>query len=222
MRLSHSGYPNVWLTSDLHIGHVAMVPHPHKECHAEGCSDCQDGVKPGWRPFETLEEMHDVIRDNWNATVGDEDLVIVGGDVVMGKRQDNLPFLGTLKGRKVLILGNHDYPHPHHKQSMVDKWWPLYRMYFEMMTAEAWIDVDRGDPVNLSHFPFEGDHTEEVRYLEYRPADWGQRLLHGHLHSRTPLSPTRPHQYDMGVDANGYCPVHLEEALAALRNQVFS
>ncbi|MEW5784104.1 MAG: metallophosphoesterase [Bacillota bacterium] len=53
------------------------------------------------------------IRANWNRVVGDEDLVIVNGDISWAMQlveaAADLAWLASLKGSKLLIRGNHDY-----------------------------------------------------------------------------------------------------------------
>lgn len=76
--------------SDLHLFHAASIRFDN-------------------RPFESLEEMHDVILQNWNAKVTNGDTVYILGDVSMrGKSEDLIALVARLKGRKVLVLGNHD------------------------------------------------------------------------------------------------------------------
>ena len=49
----------------------------------------------------------------WRRLVGEEDLVLVPGDISWAMRldeaADDLAYLGALPGRKVIIRGNHDY-----------------------------------------------------------------------------------------------------------------
>ncbi len=58
----------------------------------------------------------EVLFERWRETVGEEDLVVVPGDISWAMRfEDALPdlrALAALPGRKVLVRGNHDY------------WWP--------------------------------------------------------------------------------------------------
>lgn len=58
------------------------------------------------------------IRDSWNSCVLDNDIVVIAGDLSWAMSLENaiddLSFLTTLKGRKVIIKGNHDY------------WWNSY------------------------------------------------------------------------------------------------
>jgi len=53
------------------------------------------------------------IAENWSASVGDDDLVLVPGDISWAMRlagaEPDLRFLADLPGEKVLLRGNHDY-----------------------------------------------------------------------------------------------------------------
>lgn len=61
------------------------------------------------RPFETIENMQETIVNNWNRKVTNGDTVYILGDVSMrGKKEDLISLVATLKGRKVLVKGNHD------------------------------------------------------------------------------------------------------------------
>lgn len=55
----------------------------------------------------------DKIKTDWNNKVSDEDLVLLGGDTSWGSNLDeaeaDLIQLKELKGRKILLKGNHDY-----------------------------------------------------------------------------------------------------------------
>lgn len=77
---------NVFFTADLHLGHDNIRKH---------CG----------RPFDTVEEMDEAIISNWNRTVSARDLVYVVGDFAWSNH--NL-HLARLKGKKILIKGNHD------------------------------------------------------------------------------------------------------------------
>ena len=53
------------------------------------------------------------VKDNWNMTVQDDDVVLISGDISWASNfddaKDDLDFIGQLKGIKVIIRGNHDY-----------------------------------------------------------------------------------------------------------------
>lgn len=63
------------------------------------------------RPFKDIDEMDNVLIENWNNTVGPEDTVYVLGDYFLGGRNNHtqVAFIThALNGRKVLVQGNHD------------------------------------------------------------------------------------------------------------------
>lgn len=63
------------------------------------------------RPFSTLEEMHETIKNNWNKKVRDTDHVYILGDIAKRGSADLLSeYLFQLKGKLHWIIGNHDEP----------------------------------------------------------------------------------------------------------------
>jgi len=52
--------------------------------------------------------MNEALVSRWNERVGDNDTVYVVGDVFLGRPEDATPLIQRLKGKKILILGNHD------------------------------------------------------------------------------------------------------------------
>lgn len=72
-------------------------------------SQTKQGVNYDNRPFENTDQMHDYILRRWNARVTNSDTVYILGDIAL--RGSNGPLIGLvaqLKGKKVLIKGNHD------------------------------------------------------------------------------------------------------------------
>jgi calcineurin-like phosphoesterase family protein len=164
----------------------------------------------------TIESMNYSLLDElYDALSSPEDQLLILGDVVMGQRDLGLPLLGNLLAelphtKAFLIPGNHDHCHPMHKsggqprcEAWVHKYTDLGRL--TILPPELTFSTPEGD-VTFCHFPFTGDHTDEVRYQEWRPEDRGQYLLHGHLHG-THGARTGPRSMDVGVDAWGYRPV---------------
>jgi len=82
---------SLFLTSDHHLGHTRII---------EYCS----------RPFSSVEHMNDTLVDAWNSCVSDDDYVLHLGDVAFLKRLDEhtVSSLKKLRGKKVLVRGNHD------------------------------------------------------------------------------------------------------------------
>lgn len=71
----------------------------------------------GDKPMDVFGEVwvdhFSTIEKNWNAVVSDEDVVLVAGDISWAMNLENakidLDCFGRLRGRKILIRGNHDY-----------------------------------------------------------------------------------------------------------------
>ena len=61
----------------------------------------------GWADYEKK------IEENWEYMVSEEDTVIVCGDITWGKNleeaKEDFLFLDGLKGKKIILKGNHDY-----------------------------------------------------------------------------------------------------------------
>ena len=76
--------------SDLHLFHEASIRFDN-------------------RPFGSLEEMHEAVVSRWNNKVNNGDTVYILGDMSMrGKKEDLISLVATLKGKKILVKGNHD------------------------------------------------------------------------------------------------------------------
>lgn len=60
------------------------------------------------RPFAGVEQMNETIIQNWNRVVTAEDTVYLVGDYSYGFGADIASTAQRLKGRKILIRGNHD------------------------------------------------------------------------------------------------------------------
>ena len=84
---------NIFLISDLHLGHVGATQFLNN-----------DGTK--MRPWDNIEEMDEALISNWNSVVRPKDKVYNLGDVVINRK--HLHQLSRLNGEKVLIRGNHD------------------------------------------------------------------------------------------------------------------
>ncbi|MBQ9468011.1 MAG: metallophosphoesterase family protein [Clostridia bacterium] len=65
-------------------------------------------IKFDGRPFANVEDMNETLIRNWNAAVGEGDRVFVVGDYSYGNGADLVSTAQRLKGKKILIRGNHD------------------------------------------------------------------------------------------------------------------
>lgn len=150
--------------SDTHFGHALML------------SSCN-------RPFRSTEEMDERLILNWNDAVGDNDIVYHLGDFSMGLGNEDRVrgIFHRLRGRKFLILGNHDYKKPNviHPSLARLEW-----MATPTTTLET---TDEGERVFLSHYAhrvWPGSHKGSFHFF-------------GHSHGALPpLGRSR----DVGVD----------------------
>ena len=84
----------IWALADLHL--AISVPEKTMDIFGDN-----------WTNY--IER----IKENWNAVVSEEDLVLVAGDITWAMHlkdaKIDLEWIGELKGTKVMIKGNHDY-----------------------------------------------------------------------------------------------------------------
>ncbi|MGE0881173.1 MAG: metallophosphoesterase family protein [Acidimicrobiia bacterium] len=178
-------------TADLHFGHANILGY------------CD-------RPFADLAAMHEGLIERWNDAVGADDEVWVLGDVAMGRFDESIALVKRLRGRKVLVAGNHDRCWAGHGDRAVG-YGDVYRAAgFERIVQTATkIDV-AGTSVVVSHFPYRGDTQPVDRYVEHRADDTGLVILHGHVHGNWQVN---GRQINVGVDVRDYAPVS-EDMLA--------
>lgn len=194
--------PNTYLTSDEHYGHK-RIP------------ELAD------RPFSSMEEQTATLVDNHNAVVrSDDDLTFHLGDFFFGPKDDGrmAEILASLRGRHVLIAGNHDRCSATqtngwaHQRTYLDAGFETVVDVATLTLPEVSIAVDgrrrtvQARKVMLSHFPYAADHTTDddgqaqVRYAQHRLRDEGKWLLHGHVHQAYRI---RDRGVNVGVDAPG-------------------
>jgi len=150
-----------WWTSDLHLDHSNIIQY---------CN----------RPFKDVEEMDEVLIQNWNEVVGKGDNVIFAGDLTLHHKYDVVKskYISRLNGNIIWIKGNHDY------------WMPKSSKYIDHRTMGSQFIV-------TSHYPMRS----------WNKSIHGSWNLHGHSHGM--LEPLT-NQYDVGVDNNNYYPVNLD------------
>lgn len=110
--------------ADMHLGHKNVL-------------------KFDSRPFESVEEMNKTLIANWNAKVTDEDDVWLLGDFCYRSDKDPSFYLKQLKGRKHLIIGNHDKATVKSASAL---------KYFESVERLQHVK-DRNHNVIVCHFP---------------------------------------------------------------------
>ena len=177
-----------WWTSDHHFGHANII----KYCN---------------RPFVDVDEMNNVMVDRWNDCVVDSDEVWVLGDLILGPLTAILgAHVARLKGRKILVPGNHDSCWQGQKRGARQR-----LAYYNIGGIHSIVDNPKpvtlaGETVLINHFPYDPEIPERpVQFAQWRPANEGGWLLCGHIHERWRQEGK---QINVGVDAWGFAPVN--------------
>jgi len=190
---------NIYLTSDLHIGHEASIEFDQ-------------------RPFRNLHHMHDVLVNNFNSTVRTCDTTFFLGDVGFGG-DITKEILLSLNGQKILIRGNHD-------KKGSEFWYKCgfaSVMNFGAITVAGELvtmshcplpGVFREDVTGMKG-AVEGEnwHGERKHVGRFTVPNFGQFHCHGHIHSGPHREDKRTildRQMDVGVVANKYRPVGID------------
>ena len=151
------------------------------------------------RPFADVGEMNEAIVRNINATVHEGDTLWVLGDVCMGreKTQGARALLDALECKDVhLVLGNHD-PRGR-RDELLDAGFATVSDYEELRIGSHRTAV-------LCHYPL----------MSWNGERHGAYMLHGHIHAPAQYNADNRangiRRYDVGVDANGYRPVSIDD-----------
>ena len=180
----------VYITSDTHFGHKNIV---------RGVTNwrTQDGEVPidSTRDFQTIEQMNQRLVDGINHFVGQDDTLIMLGDVSFGGFDNIGIFLERLVCHNIhLILGNHDH-HIENNRDFVQGRFLSVQHYLEA-------NIEGLDFV-LCHYPLQS----------WNGLNKGVIHLHGHVH----LSPNRKFgngkRMDVGVDGNGMDPYSIDDII---------
>jgi calcineurin-like phosphoesterase family protein len=133
--------------------------------------------------FNSFEEMHEYMIEKWNSVVKDNDYVYHLGDVTFQYHRGFNELMHRLKGKKRLIVGNHD-----------KIWNPALQMHFEKV--DLWKGFKEHN-FTASHFPL---RLESLRD--------GAFNVHGHIHQNMMED---PHYINVSVEVRDYTPVHIDQ-----------
>ena len=143
------------------------------------------------RPFSSVEEMHEMIINNWKNKVKADDTVYILGDVGMYHPKEIGNILNNLPGHKILITGNHDFKNIHSGS---------YKKVFDKITSYLEIE-DNGRNIILFHYPIEDWNG---KYREYYH-------LHGHIHNNEDSLSQKERRFNVSAEVVDYTPVSLDE-----------
>jgi len=156
----------IYFTSDQHFGHTNII----KYCN---------------RPYKNVDRMDNQLIKNWNAEIGESDVVYVLGDVTLknkGHKEWLREVLRRLNGHKHLILGNHD----------VMPAFTYVDIGFESVHTSYHVEIPKIGTVNLVHDP------------ALAVTDRDALFLCGHVHT---LYTKVGNVINVGVDVWKYAPV---------------
>jgi len=183
---------NIFFTADQHFQHKNII---------EFCN----------RPFKTVREMDHVLVSNWNAKVGEEDIIFVLGDFCWGSNKSWSYLLQNLNGKKYLIIGNHD-------KNVSHRHWVEIDHIMNLFIHDP--EIDDGQRITLCHYPM----------LSWYQSHRGAWQLYGHLHGKLTNNNLGDGKYDIknkvicrqldvGVDPHNFTPLSYEEVKTIITKQ---
>ena len=167
-----------YFTADTHFNHTNMI---------EYCN----------RPFKDVNEMNNILIQNWNNKVSKGDVVYHLGDFGFSNVE---PILKQLNGTKILIEGSHD-------GNNIKK----YYKYFAKVSPLIEIH-EQNQTIILCHYCMR----------VWAKSHYNSWHLYGHSHGR--LEPIGK-SWDVGVDNNNFYPVsfdELKDIINQIRNGTFT
>jgi calcineurin-like phosphoesterase family protein len=137
----------------------------------------------------TIEEHDKWLIDRINEKVGKKDTLYILGDVSMGNKIDTEKLLDKIHGKKVLILGNHDN---------------------NIKTSTRFTEITQIKDFNFNSPSYPNIHIVLCHYplMSWNRKVFGSMSLYGHVHGR---QENQGLSFDIGVDANNWYPLNLEE-----------
>lgn len=158
---------NTFFIADPHFGHKSIIEYEN-------------------RPFATVEEMDDMLIDNWNGVVGRGDKVYLLGDLSFYDDDTTAGIVKRLRGVKHLVLGNHDRKSVGAYYSM-----GFHRVYdLPVILDDFWI---------LSHSPL------------YINSNMPYANIFGHVHASKQYTDHSGQSFCASVERIDYTPIEFGE-----------
>lgn len=169
---------------DLHFGHTNVIKHDN-------------------RPFSNIDEMDRALIYNWNQKVEKNDNIYIDGDFIYRSGREPEWYLEQLKGRKYLIVGNHDRAILSSNKAL---------SYFEEIDKMMHV-TDGKNQICICHFPI----------AEWNGFFRNHYHIYGHIHNNTNDVYYFMKKYERALNCgcmiNNYMPVTLEELIR--NNEIF-
>jgi len=175
----------IFFTSDHHFGHANIIRYSQ-------------------RPFADVEEMNESLITNWNAVVGENDVVYHLGDIFMTPLPVAKAIRRQLNGRIRLIRGNHDKV----AESMTDAFEWIKDIYEVKIPDPDAVEGRRR--IVLCHYAMR----------VWNKAHHGAWHLYGHSHGSLPDDPESL-SFDVGVDCHFYMPISFQRVKRIMEDKRF-
>lgn len=181
----------IFYISDLHFGHSNIIRYDH-------------------RPYKNANEMDQDLIKKWNDAVSDEDIVYILGDISWHNEPKTVEIFKQLKGRKILIKGNHDYI-----SNVLAK-------CFDRIVDYAEIN-DNGTKVVMSHYPmpfWNGQFRDTVHLYGHVHNSHQWNICESWIEEARQLQAIPMRMYNVGcmMDWMGYTPRTLNEIIEKYNN----
>jgi calcineurin-like phosphoesterase family protein len=175
----------LFFTSDHHFGHANII----RFCN---------------RPFESVEEMDEVLIQRWNEKVQPDDLVYHLGDFGLTSKEHLASILDRLNGTIHLIAGNHEGSAMQHRRRF--QW---IKDFYELKVKDP--EKENGvQRIILFHYAMR----------TWRGARRGNWHLYGHSHGNLPDLEDQL-SFDIGVDCHDFYPLSYEEVKAIMKTKTW-
>ena len=204
--MSNKDRRKVWFTSDTHFSHISnLYFHPWRR---DACGLTLEETQADKNA--AIQQHDEWLIEKWNSTVRKQDEIYLLGDFCLSNRTRTEEILKRLKGKKHLIVGNHD------------KSLRGLENYFESVSQIKevkftnnqfdFIDPNETFCVELCHYPL----------LTWNRRPHGTCMVHGHCHGSLDSfnSISKELRVDVGLDCAqwGYEFVEVEPLYYYMRD----
>lgn len=175
----------IFFSSDTHYFHANIIKY------------CE-------RPFSTVKEMNDYMINSWNSVISDDDVAFHVGDFSLSRSatsRDVADVIDRLKGKKILIRGNHDQ---------------YDDSFFLNAGFKVVVESINLGGVLLVHYPLHEAFARKVK-----DSHWGEvsHVIHGHTHKKG--TPELDAHFNVAVDRHEFAPVSSTSAIPANLHESF-
>ena len=186
---------NIYFIGDLHLYHKNVILYDN-------------------RPFNTLDEMHEALINNWNNTIKKDDIIYNLGDLSFGSFEQTKEFVTQLNGKHQIIIGNHDKIKDIKKLNIYEN---IYEYGTEIWIKDESVTTKKSNGYQhliLSHYPI----------LSWNRQHYGSIHLHAHSHQSLVNNEKTNWYYnrkvlDVGCNGTNYTPLSYTEVKELLNNK---